>query len=135
MITINYLAVLVAAIANFALGAAWYSFLFGKQWLRLMGFTPEKMESQKKGMAWRYGTMFASSLVMAYVLAHFAGVWNAADVMGAFNLAFWTWLGFIATVGIGSILWEGKSVQLYAINMGFYLASLFLMALILVFWK
>ena len=100
-----------------------------------MGFTPEKMESQKKGMAWRYGTVFASSLVMAYVLAHFAGVWNAADVMGAFNLAFWTWLGFIATVGIGSILWEGKSVQLYAINMGFYLASLFLMALILVFWK
>ena len=72
---------------------------------------------------------------MAYVLAHFAGIWNAADIMGAFNLAFWIWLGFIATVGLGSILWEGKTFQLYAINTGYYLASLFLMALILVFWR
>ena len=36
---INYMAVIVSAAANFLLGWLWYSpMLFGKQWMKMMGF-------------------------------------------------------------------------------------------------
>jgi hypothetical protein len=40
MITINYLAVIAAAIAAVGVGVLWYGPLFGKEWMKLMGYTP-----------------------------------------------------------------------------------------------
>ena len=135
-ITINYVAVLAAAVANMVVGFLWYGPVFGKIWMKLMGFTPEKMEEmKKKPMGKSYAIMFASSLVMAYVLAHFVAVWNVTDIWGAVQLAFWIWLGFIATVVVSTVLWEGKSWQLYFLNIAYYLVSLSAMTLILVAWK
>ena len=135
-IYVNYWAVLVAALASTALGMLWYSkLLFGKAWMREMGFTNESMERAKaRGMHKLYAAAFAGSLVMAYVLAHFVFVWAATDFVGAFQLAFWTWLGFVATVMLGGVLWEGKSMKLYVLNALYQLASLYVMALILAYW-
>ncbi|MEK9166230.1 MAG: DUF1761 domain-containing protein [Patescibacteria group bacterium] len=135
-IYLNYWAVLVSAIANMALGMLWYSpLLFGKSWMREMGFTNESMERAKaRGMGKIYAAAFVGSLVMAYVMAYFVFVWAAADFMSAFQLAFWIWLGFVATVMMSSILWEGKSAKLYFINAGYHLVSLFITALILALW-
>jgi hypothetical protein len=42
---INWLAVLIAAVASFLLGGAWYSnALFGKAWQRETGVTDEKLK-------------------------------------------------------------------------------------------
>lgn len=133
--TINYMAVLVAAVASFLLGWLWHGPLFGKQWMAMMGFTPDSMKAMKMkpGTAIAWG--FASLLVMAYVLAHFAAAWRAAGVAGAFQLAFWVWLGFIAMVHLGSVLWEGRSFKLYLFNVVYQFAVLFLMALVLVLWQ
>jgi len=46
-VEINYLAVLVAAIASMALGFLWYGPLFGNQWKKLMGFTDKSMKAMK----------------------------------------------------------------------------------------
>ena len=51
---INLAAVLAAALAAFVLGFLWHGPLFGKLWMRLMGFTTYHL---------------ASLLVMAVVLA------------------------------------------------------------------
>jgi len=133
---INYLAVLVAAIASMIIESLWYGPLFGKVWISLMGFTEEKIKEVKaKGMSKTYAVAFLGSLVTAYVLAHFAIRWGAAGVGGAFELAFWIWLGFIVTTMLGSVLWEGKPVKLYILNTVYYLVSFFVMAIILVSWK
>ena len=135
-ISINYVAVVIAAVASTVIGTAWYSMLFGKMWMHAMGITKERMEGMKKhGMGKLYGINFVATLVMAYVLAHFVAVWNTVDMSGAIQLAFWTWLGFIATVMVGSILWENKPVKLYYINVSFQLVSLSAMAIILTLWK
>jgi hypothetical protein len=48
---LNFLAILVAAVAAFVLGALWYSpVLFAKQWMKAHGYTPDKLEAMKKGM-------------------------------------------------------------------------------------
>ncbi|MSR85497.1 DUF1761 domain-containing protein [Candidatus Uhrbacteria bacterium] len=138
-IPINYLAVLVCGIVSMVVGSLWYGPLFGKMWMSLMGMTPEKMEaSKKKGMTQSYILMFIGSLVMAYVLAHsvvfgssylhMTGAW--AGVMAGF----WSWLGFIAPVTLGSVLWENKSWNLWILNNGHYLVSLLVMGAILGAW-
>src|SRR2546428_11141128 len=46
---VNVLAVIVAALATFVLGAVWYSpVLFAKQWMQAHGYTPEQLEAMKR---------------------------------------------------------------------------------------
>ena len=75
-----------------------------------------------------------TSLIMAYVLAHFAQAFNAVDAMGALTLAFWVWLGFVLTTLARSYLWENQSLSLLLLNAANGLVSLAAMALILVLW-
>lgn len=140
MIPVNYLAVLVAAIASIVLGFLWYGPLFGKQWTQLMGFTPEKMEAAKaKGMTTPYILMTIGSLAMSYVLAHaviFASAYlGAAGVSAGLTAGFWNWLGFVAPVTLGSVIWEGKPWKLWILNNSYYLVSLAFMGVILSVWR
>ena len=133
IVNINLLAVLVAGIASMVVGALWYSqLLFGKIWMQLMGFNEKKLaEAKKKGMAKSYIITFISSLLTAYILAHFVKYVQAATIADSLVLAFWIWLGFFATTMLGSILWEGKPLKLYVINILHYLVSLSVMSIIL----
>lgn len=134
-ITVNHLAVLVAVIASVVVGFLWYGPLFGKMWISLMGFTKKQMEEgKKKGMGKSYAIMILGAFVTAYVLAHFVQLLNAATVKDAISAAFWIWLGFIATVMLGTVLWEGKSWKLYSLNIAYQFVSLALQAVILTLW-
>lgn len=131
---INYLAVLIAAIASMIVGFLWYGPIFGKTWTAFMGMDPKKMtDEMKKGMMKGYLVAFIAALVMAYVLAHVIAYTLATSIMDAVFAAFWTWLGFIATVLIGIVLWEKRPVKLYLINASYYLVTLIVMAII-IFW-
>lgn len=72
---------------------------------------------------------------MAYVLAHFLRYLGAGGGRAAVEAAFWLWLGFIATVTLGGVLWEGKPWKLWIFNNGYQLISLAVMAVILVKWR
>lgn len=134
-VTINYLAVLVAAVASMVVGFLWYGPLFGKQWMALMKFDDRKLKQAKqKGMGKTYFLAFLTTLVMSYVLAHFVDYVEAKTMMDGIVLAFWLWLGFFATMQFSSVLWEGKPVRLYLINTLHYLVSLIVMASILAVW-
>jgi hypothetical protein len=68
---INWLAVLVAAIAAFVLGGIWYGPLFGKMWLQASGMTAEKVKQGNAAMI--YGISFVLTAVAAAVLSRFIG--------------------------------------------------------------
>lgn len=138
-VPINYFAVIAATAASMALGFAWYGPLFGKQWMALTGMTPDKIAAAKgKGMGKMYALAMLGSLVMSYVLAHalvFASAYlNVSGVAAGLQVGFWNWLGFIAPVTLGSVLWEGKSWKLWKLNSGYYLLSLLAMGVILAIW-
>lgn len=139
-ITINYWAVLVAGIANMVVGALWYGPLFGKKWMHLMGFTKESMSNMKMSARAAYIGGFVTALIMAFVLAHDAYVWGEFFGTGgtfwfALQLAFWIWLGYVATTQAGSFLWEGKSWKLFCLNAAESLVAMIVMASILTFWR
>lgn len=133
---INYLAVLVAAIASMVLGFAWFGPLFGKQWIALMKFDKKKVEeAKKKGMgAKTWVLMIIGTLVTSYVLAHFVDYLDATNFAGALQAGFWIWFGFFAPVMLGMVLWEGKPWNLYFLVAAYHLVNLLVMASILALW-
>ena len=135
-VQVNYLGVLVSALASFVLGWIWYGPLFGKIWMKESVITKEQIEkAKKKGMTGQFITSFISSVVMAFILAHFVQYGEIANYVEAIQLAFYLWIGFIATVMIGSVLWENKSIKVYLINSVYYLVSLSIMTIILMMWQ
>ncbi len=133
-IDINYWAVLVAAIVGMAIGAIWYSVLFGKKWMELMNIDSQKMDEMKAKAKWSYVWGFLTLLVTAYVLAHLVDYAEATTWLGGLQAGFWVWLGFVATVMLGGVLWEGKPVKLYLIGAAHELVSLLVMGVILALW-
>jgi len=129
--------VLVAAIASFVIGWAWFSpLLFVKPWMKLRGIDPEA--AMAGGMKMPYGTMaveFVSTLVVAFFIAEFAAWVGAGSVMGGLVLGFWIWLGFYATTLLGGVLWEKVPLKLYAIIAGRWFVSILAMAAILGAWR
>lgn len=125
-ITIQYWVIIGAAIANVAVGALWYGPVFGKQWRKMMGFTEANMRSMPLTPAQAIAGGVVTALIMAFVLSQIAPAG-----ISPLTLAFWPWIGFVATTQAGSWLWEGKSFKLFAFNAAESFISLFAMALVL----
>ncbi len=131
---INWWAALVAAIAYMGVGSLWYGPLFGKQWMMYVGITPESMKnmplSPQVAMMGGFVTAFITATVLSYTSLFFAAV----SVTDALLLAFWLWLGFVATTQAGSYLWEGRPFPLFILNAANSLLALAIMAIIVVLW-
>lgn len=139
-IHINFIAILIAVVANFILGFIWYTPLFGKVWGKEMGFDMTRKPPASaliKGMIF----MIIGNFLMAWVFAHNMAVWNpvtwglppseVSPAQNATAAAIFTWLGFFFPTDLGTVAWESKSWKLFFINTGYHLASLFLVAMIL----
>ncbi len=110
---INYLALIVAAIASMVIGSLWYGPLFGKAFMRAMGMDKPSGGEQAemaKGMMISYAVQFVASLVMFYVLAMFMGDLGQLTVSGGMMVGFWAWLGFVVPVKLADALWGGKMI-------------------------
>ena len=135
MANINYIAVLVAAVANMAIGAWWYSPKgFGKQWMKAMKIKKKDMRKLQKGAKKAMSLSFIGALVMAYVLAIFLRFTQTTTILAAANIALWLWLGFVVTTQFNNVLFEQKPRKAFQIGAGYYLVSLVVMAAILAVW-
>lgn len=138
---INMIAVLTSVVVNFIIGFIWFTPLFGKIWGREMGYDPE-MKPDKgvmlKGMSYMLIGNFLFAWVLAWTMAGWQFIPGAKDMgplINAINSAVFLWLGFYLPGQLGSTVWEKKSWTLFAINTGYSLVSLLVVAFILAFWK
>ncbi|MBV8475081.1 MAG: DUF1761 domain-containing protein [Acidobacteria bacterium] len=130
--SINYVALLVAAITRFILGGIWYSpVLFGKPWQGLTRCSPEEMKA-------RLPKIIPADLISSYIIAfvlvhavHYAGATTAG--LGA-AVGFFNWLGFVAMTTLMATLYEKRPFKLFLITNGFQLLSLLLMGAIVAVW-
>lgn len=132
---INYIAVVVAALVNMAVGYAWYGPLFGKTWMKLTDRTKESMEKDKDKMPMIMGSMFVGALIMSYVLAVFIALTGSSTALMGAMVGFWAWLGFVATTMLQDVLYEKKNTNLAIINLGYNLSVLLINGVILSVWK
>lgn len=136
ILSVNYLAVLVASVVVMGIGAFWYSpAAFGKQWAAMMGWNEAAMKDKmRSAKGSSYAIAFVGNLVMAFVIAQLIANIGTTTVADALMLAFWVWLGFIATAALNTVLWEGKPWHFYGINTAYHLVSMVVMSLILTMW-
>jgi hypothetical protein len=131
-VPVNYPAVLVAAIASYAIASIWYGVVFRKQWMQLTGISDMKPAPMSMVLP------FVGSLVMSYVLTHSIAFGNAyvhtSGVNGGLMGGFFNWLGFIAPVTLMGVVYEKRSWKLWILDNGFWLLSLLVMGAILSAW-
>ncbi len=134
---INYTAVVASAAAYWVLGAVWYSpLLFARPFIALRGWTPEQLAAvESQGHAGEVGLAFLTSLLLAYVLAHFVKFTGAETAASGALTGFWLWLGFVVTTNASTVLFEGRPAGLYLINSGYHLAGLLGMGALLAVWR
>jgi Protein of unknown function (DUF1761) len=131
----NYLAVVVAAIAYWILGAIWFGFLFGKSWLQLERISDEQLAAMKgAATAVPYVISFVLGLVIAFVLAQLCAWRNATTAARGASLGVLLWLGIVAPVTYTTNMYEMRPANLFLINEGYVLVGLLLMGAILGAW-
>lgn len=132
--TINYWAVLVAAIAYMIVGYLWYSLpVFGRMWMAAIGKSEQEIKDGYKPatMLWTY----VLAAIGAYVLSHFIQLTGATTISEALQTAAWAWVGFIAVTMATNAFYEGKSAKLFWINSLYQLVSILIAAAILFSWQ
>jgi Protein of unknown function (DUF1761) len=134
---VNILAVLVAALLTFVLGAFWYSpVLFAKQWMAAQGYTPEKLQEMKKRGATRaYVVSVLCYVVMAYVVSLLASYTNSTTLAQGLWLGFLAWLGLAAPIGLTANVFSEKPIAAWVIDAGYQLAYLLIMGALLSVWR
>lgn len=125
---VNWLAVIVAAIASMGLGAIWYNVL-GKQWLSAIGKTREQLNAADwTPFAWG----FAVQLVMAYFIALITpALFGATDVWNGVLAGVHMWAGFGITALILNHRYQGLPWKLTAIDGGYYLGVLVIQGIVI----
>ena len=132
---IQWLAVVVATVAAFAIGMIWYSpIMFGKAWMAAIGKTDAEMKEMQKSAGPGYVLAPVGSFVAALVLAlvfKAAGIDAVGDaIVAAIVLS----IGLqIANMAVGGIF-EGRKTALTMINGLNALVILVAQAVIIAVW-
>ncbi|MDQ3991867.1 MAG: DUF1761 domain-containing protein [Actinomycetota bacterium] len=128
---LNYLAVLVGALAYFAVGGLWYSpVLFSKPWVRATGVDP-----QGGPPAALYVITVLLSFVASLALALFARATGASTAVDGAVLGLVAGIGFSVTSLVVTHLYENRPPVLHFINGGYHLVALIVVGVIVTLWE
>jgi hypothetical protein len=127
---INYLAVLVSGVVIFVLGGLWFSLLFAKPWLRMIGVTDPQASPGAALFVQFFVCALLTSWGMAMILSH-AGPMEVGRAIGFGILC---WLGFAGATSYATAKAGKKPVALWAIETGYNLVSFVIAAVILSAW-
>lgn len=128
---VNYLAVVIATLAGFGLGAVWYMAL-GQVWLRAIGKTEaEIQQDQGAAKALPFVIALVALFVMALMLAGLMGHLGDVTVKGGVISGLFVWVGFVITTMGVNHAFGGAKPMLTLIDGGHWLAVLLVMGAVI----
>jgi hypothetical protein len=121
MTEVNYGLVLIATLAQFVLGALWYSpLIFGRWWMQIMEadkLSNEDLQRMQKEM----GPFYALQLFLTFFTTFaFANFMVYASNISIYHTAWWIWIGFMAPLQVSSLIWANTKKK-------FWLKQIFVM--------
>jgi len=127
--TLNPIAVFVALISHFVIGAIWYHpSVFGKSWVELRGMG---MKPEMKG----FPASVVAHVIYTFVLAVIVNLAKATTVLEGLTIGIMVSVGFIGTVLINELIYEKLPYKLFLIKFGDEIISLCVAGVILALWK
>ncbi len=132
ILAINWPAVIVAALAAFAVGAVWYGPLFSKAWQSLNALSDADVQQDA---ARTFSGAFVLTLVAAFGLAMILQLHPAPDLGAGLGVGTVIGLAFVASsLGI-NYLFARKALRLYLIDAGYLVLMFAVMGVILGAWR
>ncbi|WP_380872266.1 hypothetical protein ACFB49_32100 [Sphingomonas sp. DBB INV C78] len=129
MWSINWIAVVAAALSAFLVGGLWYGPLFLKPWLRANGQTEET--AQKGHAPTIFGLSFLLNLVSAFVLAQIYRLHGDIGLCQSILIALGVAIGFIVPAYGVNYLFAQRKLALFAIDAGYWIVTYALMGAVL----
>jgi hypothetical protein len=131
---VNYLAVLIAGVAYFIMGAIWYQhWLFGNLWLKGVGKTKEQADADFKAskLVW----VLIVSLITAYGIARIISYTGATTLYDAIMLSALAAICLVITnVSLNNTM-EARPCKLTLVNGLFNLVGFVIMGAIIGYWR
>ncbi len=131
---INWLAVIVAAIAYFALGALWYTALFGKKWIAYQGIDVNDPE-MKKGSGAIMFTSLIWMLVATICIALLVERLELTEMISGIKIGLLAGIGFAFTSISISYLYIKKPFGLHIIDGLYHVVGYVIVGIILTQWQ
>lgn len=131
---LNWLHILVAAIAYFLLGAIWYSPLFGKRWIAYQKIDMNDPEAKKGAatiMFFSFIIMFLTTIGLAVLVYRL----ELEEAMSGIKLGLFTGLLFSAAAISISYLYVKKPLGLHLIDGLYHVLGQVIAAVILCIWR
>ena len=131
---INWLAVLVAGLAYFFLGALWYSVLFGKKWQSYNSALMSRPNAKKRNT----GIMFISFILMLICAFGLSLIVHRLDIGGwkvGLKLGLLTGICFAGTAVHISYIYEKRPLGLHLINGLYNVLGNIIAAIIVACWQ
>lgn len=127
----NWPAIVVATVAAFALGGAWYSKgLFGAAWMQDVGLTEE--DANKTNVPKTFGGAFVLQLLAAVTLAFVVG--PESTWLTGLETGLLLGIGIVTTAYGVTYVFEQRSLRLFMINAGYNVVLFAIMGAIVGGW-
>jgi len=128
-------AILVAALASFLFEAAWFT-LFLKQWLAGTGHTMAWLvHSMPYPPAVQYATALACSIIVGIALSILIQMTGPQTARRGALMGALIWAGILAPAYAKDYIFAVRTLEFYAINVGYTLFDLMLIGAIVGGWK
>jgi surface polysaccharide O-acyltransferase-like enzyme len=130
----RHLAVVIAAIVFFVLGAIWYTVWSGR-WLAAIGKTMEQISGEQAGSPLPYVIGFAGILVMCYTLSWLIERLQATTLAGGLRVGVCVAACFVAANLALNYGFEWRPISLWLINGAYAVVGLAIAGAIIGGWK
>lgn len=133
MSSVNWLAVVVAAILSLVVGFVWYSKpVFLMPWLR--GIEKDESFAQESNPI-TFVFAFISALVEAVFVTFLLNAMGSTTLVSGLTAGFMIWLGFVFTTQWVNNLFAKRSFSFTLITSGYHLVMLLIMGALLAVWR
>jgi hypothetical protein len=134
MNAINHVAVWAAGIAQFILGAGWYT-AFSQAWVAGIGKTQEQLMAEHGNSPLPYIIALVAALIVAYTLAWLLPRVGAQSAAGGAKIGALLGLALTGTAFAQSYGFEARPLSLWLINAGYMIVGMALMGAIVGHWR
>jgi hypothetical protein len=122
MISINFIAVLVAALAAFIIGFLLHGPILGKLWMRLANIHPtgnEKLSDMLPQMFWNFvvNIITATGIALCVAVLSESIFSTQISVLNGIIIGLMVWVFFVCTTTSIEVIWMGKSFKLWLYEM------------------
>ncbi len=132
---LNFLAIVVAALAAFFLGGLWYGGVFAKPWVKAHGYSDEEAKELGKNPAKNFSIMFVAELIGAFFMAVLFKTFGVAGGgAGAFTGAL-LWVGVALPLVLADNTAHSRKGACLLIDGSYHLAYIVAMGAILGGWQ